>query len=774
MSKSKKNTDIGFPKKRITKKELKQAIIDVFADKPGQSFNYKQLATILAIKDDPTRRMITEILYELVQEERVVELYRGKFKMEMQNLLAVGTLEMNNDGTADVTTEDGREIFIPEFRLNRALHGDKVEISIYRHRRRGLLEGEVIRVVERAKRNFVGTITVGKDFAFVVPDNRLMPYDIFIPKIELSEVQNGQKVIVQITEWIAGDKNPIGKIVDILGDPGVHEVEMHAILAEFDLPYKFPEELDAVAEKISAEITDKDYSERRDFRNIPTFTIDPADAKDFDDALSVQILKNGNIEVGVHIADVTHYVTPDTPIDDEAIERATSVYLVDRCVPMLPERLSNFICSLRPDEEKLCFSAVFEMNENAEVLSEWFGRTVILSKRRFAYEEAQQVIETGEGDMQDQILLLHKLAQILRKNRFKQGAIAFERIEVKFELDDKGKPLGVYFKENKESNQLIEEFMLLANKKVAEYVGKQRSAKRELPFVYRIHDKPNLEKFDAFRSFITRFGYNITGNTDKQISKAINKLMAEVKGKREQNLIETLALRSMAKARYSSDNIGHYGLSFPHYTHFTSPIRRFPDMMVHRLLAHYLDSDKPKNKEQIETLCKHSTDMEIRATEAERASIKYKQVEFLQDKVGQKFNGAISGVTSFGLFVELEGTQCEGLVAMRDLNDDYYQFDEESYALVGERTGRRFQLGDEVEVEVWRTNLVKKQIDFRLVGMEYAEIPQRNSRISKPKHSSSHKPEKNRVRGVVKFGAGSKSKGKSKPKDKGRGGKKRR
>lgn len=772
MSKGKKNKDIGFPKKRITKKELKQAIIDVFADKPGQSFNYKQLATIIGIKDDPTRRMITDILYELAQEERIVELFRGKFKMEMQNMIVVGILEMNNDGTADVMTEDNREIFIPEFRLNRALHGDKVEISVYRHRRRGLFEGEVIQVIERAKRNFVGTITLGRDFAFVVPDNRLMPYDIFIPKEELQDVTNGQKVIVQITEWPAREKNPSGKIVDILGDPGVHEVEMHAILAEFDLPYKFPEELDRLAEKIGDKITDVDYSVRRDFRDVPTFTIDPFDAKDFDDALSVQTLKNGNIEVGVHIADVTHYVTPNTPIDDEAIERGTSVYLVDRCVPMLPERLSNYICSLRPNEEKLCFSAVFEMNEKAEVLSQWFGRTVILSKRRFAYEEAQEVIETGKGDMQEQILLLHQLAQILRNNRFKQGAIAFERVEVKFNLDETGKPLGVYFKENKESNQLIEEFMLLANKKVAEYIGKQRSAKHELPFVYRIHDKPNLEKLDAFRSFITRFGYNLTGNTDKQISKSINKLMVEVKGKREQNLIETLALRSMAKARYSSDNIGHYGLAFPHYTHFTSPIRRFPDMMVHRLLAHYLESDKPKNKEQLEALCKHSTDMEIRATEAERASIKYKQVEFLQDKVGQKFRGVISGVTSFGLFVELEGTQCEGLVAMRDLNDDYYQFDEDSYALVGERTGRRFQLGDDVDVEVWRTNLVKKQIDFKLVGMEYAEIKPRENRASKPKHSSSHKPEKTRIRGMVKMSVGG-SKGKSKSKGKGNGGRKK-
>lgn len=748
-------------KSRITKKALKQSIIDIFADKPGQNFNYKQIATILGIKDNPTRLMITEILYELVQEERAVELYRGRFRAHEQNVLVVGTLEMHNDGTAEVTADDGREIFVPEFRMNHALHGDRVEVAVYHHRRRGLLEGEIIRIVERAKRNFVGTITLERNYAFVVPDNKLMPYDIFIPEVELEGVKSGQKVIVQITGWPAREKNPNGKIVEILGNPGVHEVEMHAILAEFDLPYRFPEELDKLAEKIAEKISDTDYRERRDFRAAPTFTIDPFDAKDFDDALSVQILSNGNIEVGVHIADVTHYVRPNTPIDNEAIERGTSVYLVDRCVPMLPERLSNYICSLRPNEEKLCFSAVFELNEKAEVLTQWFGRTVILSKRRFNYEEAQAVIESGEGDMQEQILLLHNLAQKLRSQRFKQGAIAFERVEVKFNLDANGRPLGVYFKENKESNQLIEEFMLLANKKVAEFIGKQKVAKHELPFVYRIHDKPNTEKLDSFRSFITRFGYNLTGNTDKQISKSLNKLMDEVKGKREQNLIETLALRAMAKARYSSDNIGHYGLAFPYYAHFTSPIRRYPDMMVHRLLAHYLESSKPKNKEQLENLCKHSSNMEVKATEAERASIKYKQVEFLQDKMGQEFSGVISGVTSFGLFVELDGSQCEGLVAMRDLNDDYYQFDEDSYSLVGQQTGRRFQLGDGVKVEVWRTNLVKKQIDFRLVGMEPREDKSRGRVSSGPKRENSRKP------GKVKHGSSDKKYG-SKPESKGK------
>lgn len=742
MAKSKNKSGLENSSKRISKKELKQKIFELFQENPTNLYNYKQVSNKLGVSDEPTRRMVNEILYELALEGQVEELQRGKFRAVMQNLLAVGILEMNPDGSADVTTDDNREIFIPDFRLNHALHGDKVQVSVYRHPRRGLLEGEVVRIIERAKRNFVGTISfVGKK-AFVVPDNKLMPYDIFIPKVELRDVRDGQKVIVQITDWPAREKNPNGKIVEVLGNPGVHEVEMHAILAEYELPFRFPEELDQLAEKISDRITEADYRERRDFRKVPTFTIDPYDAKDFDDALSVQTLPNGNIEVGVHIADVTHYVKPSTPIDNEAIERGTSVYLVDRCVPMLPERLSNYICSLRPNEEKLCFSAVFELNENAEVLNQWFGRTVILSKRRFTYEEAQDVIETGKGDMSEQILLLHKLAQKLRAERFKKGAIAFERVEVKFNLDAKGKPLGVYFKENKESNQLIEEFMLLANRRVAEFIGMRREGKQELPFVYRIHDKPNEEKLNAFRSFITRFGYSITGTTDKQVSKSLNQLMESVKGRPEQNLIETLALRSMAKARYSTDNIGHYGLAFRYYTHFTSPIRRYPDMMVHRLLAHYMSNGKPKDKEQIEQLCKHSTDMEIKATEAERASIKYKQVEFMQDKLGETFKGVISGVTNFGIFVELTDTQCEGLVSVRDLDDDHYRFDEDEYALVGTRTGRKFTLGDEVEVEVWRTNLAKKQLDFKLVGM----LGRANKPSAQGRSQRQGKPQKEKVK----------------------------
>lgn len=717
--------------KGYTKKALIKDILDLFAGKPSNTYNYKQLSKLLGIKDDGPRRMVNEVLYELMLGGTLEEVYTGRFKLKALIGYSTGIVEMNPDGTAEVQTEDNREIFIPEFRLNHALHGDKVQILVTHHRRRNLPEGEVVKVIERAKRNFVGTISLEKNYGFLIPDNKQMPFDIFIAQKDLKKAKNGQKVIARITDWPANFKNPNGEVLEVLGNPGVHEVEMHAILAEFELPYRFPEELDKLANKISEKIISTDYASRRDFRNVPTFTIDPVDAKDFDDALSFQKFENGNYEIGVHIADVTHYVDPNTPIDNEAIERGTSVYLVDRCVPMLPERLSNFICSLRPNEEKLCFSAVFELNDTAEIISQWFGRTVILSKRRFTYEEAQQVIETKKGDMLNEILKLHELAQLLRSNRFKSGAIGFERTEVKFNLDEKGAPLGVFFKENKESNQLIEEFMLLANKKVAELIGKTKDKAKAKPFVYRIHDKPNPEKFDSFKNFITRFGYNVEGGTDKQIGRSLNKLMDQVKGKKEQNLIETLALRSMAKARYSTKNIGHYGLAFQHYTHFTSPIRRYPDMMVHRLLAHYLKHGEPKDEQALEKLCKHSSDMEVKATEAERASIKYKQVEFMSDKIGQVFSGVISGVAHFGLFVELVDSKCEGLVSIRDLDDDYYEFDEDSYCLVGKQTGRKYQLGDELKVVVWRTNLAKKHLDFRL--SENGNGEEKINEKSKPK-----------------------------------------
>jgi ribonuclease R len=736
MSKKKKENSEGF---QINKKSLTTAILGIFSASPEQSFNYKQLSKALSIKDNHGKRLISEVLYELTHQEVLKEAYTGKFILRAKVGYHEGTIEMERDGNANVVTTDNQEIFIAEHNLNHALHGDRVRVAMAPNRKRNRTEAEVVEIIERAKRQFVGSVQLEKNYAFVVPDNKLMPHDIFIPKEGLKGLKNGQKVIVRITDWPMNMKNPYGEIVEILGKPGVHEVEMHAILAEFELPYRFPEELDQLAEKISDKIISTDYSSRRDFRKIPTFTIDPADAKDFDDALSFRKTGDSTFEVGVHIADVTHYVRTGSPIDNEAIERGTSVYLVDRCVPMLPERLSNFICSLRPNEEKLCFSAVFEMDGSANILNQWFGRTVILSQRRFSYEEAQVVIETKQGDMKEEILTLHNLAQQLRAQRFKAGAIAFDREEVKFNLDEEGKPLGVFFKVQKESNQLIEEFMLLANRRVAELIGRPGPKGKEKPFVYRIHDKPNPEKFDSFRAFVTRFGYIVEGGTDKQISKSLNKVLAEAKGSKEQNLIETLALRSMAKARYSANNIGHYGLAFPYYTHFTSPIRRYPDMMVHRLLAHYLDGGQPKSQEALEQLCKHSSDMEIRATEAERMSIKYKQVEYMSSKIGEQFDGVISGVTSFGLFVELVESKCEGLVSMRDLDDDFYEFDEENYCLVGKQSDRRFQLGDELKVEVYRANLVKKQLDFRLV----TDGESLGTTYRKPPRSSSRRPETN-------------------------------
>lgn len=722
-------------KEGFNKKMLIKSIMSIFTSNSSQSLNYRQLSKDLGAKDPTSKRLINEVLYELADQGLLKEVYRGKFILSMVLPEVEGIVEMERDGSAHVVTDDNQEILVSEHNLNHALHGDRVKVALVPKHRKKRAEAEVVEVISRAKRTFVGRIEMERNYAFVITDTKFMPYDIFIPKDGIGKAKNGQKVIAQITDWPMHTKNPVGEIIEVIGYPGVHEVEMHAILAEFELPYRFPEELDRHAEKISEKITQNDYSERRDFRGVPTFTIDPADAKDFDDALSLRKIDDNTLEVGVHIADVTHYVKPDSPIENEAVDRATSVYLVDRCVPMLPERLSNFICSLRPNEEKLCFSAVFEMDLEGNVRKEWFGRTVILSQQRFAYEEAQKVIETGKGDMETQILALNSIAQKLRKKRLKAGAINFDRLEVKFDLDEAGKPLGVSFMEQKEANQLIEELMLLANRSVAEFIGKAREKYKVKPFVYRVHDKPNPEKFETFRTFITRFGYNIEGGTDKQISNSLNKLLAEVKGKKEQNLIETLALRSMAKARYSANNIGHYGLGFPFYTHFTSPIRRYPDMMVHRLLAHYLAGGKAKDEDEIERLCKHSTDMEIRATDAERASIKYKQVEFMADKIGQHFSGVITGVTSFGLFVELIETKCEGLLPIRELTDDFYEFDEDSYCLEGRQTKRKYQLGDELEVEVWRTNLSKKQLDFRLI--EQFDSENQSIKPSKPNKAKS-------------------------------------
>lgn len=659
------------------------------------------------------KQKINQLLYELHDTEFLIEIERGKFKLNSRGGFIIGTVERQGVKMY-VKPEDGGDlVFIPESKLNHALNRDTVKVFLYARRKGFSPEGEVVEVIKRSQDSFVGVLNVTKYHAFLVVDNRILFNDIFIPMEKLKGGTNGQKAIVRILEWPMNAKNPVGEVIDVLGDVGDNNAEMHAILAEFGLPYRYPVEVEAAAEKISAEITKEEIAKRIDFRKVNTFTIDPRDAKDFDDALSIQKLNNGNWEVGVHIADVTHYVRPGDIIEKEAEKRATSVYLVDRTVPMLPERLSNFICSLRPNEEKLCYSAIFEMNDEADVLKYKIARTVISSDRRFTYEEAQSIIETGEGDFKEDILILDNLAKKLREKRFKSGAIAFDRVEVRFEIDEKGKPVSVFFKEQKDANKLVEEFMLLANKTVATHVGKTEKGKKEKTFVYRIHDLPNPDKMETFAEFIKRFGYKLkTTGKNSEVSSSINHLLDEVQGKKEQNLIETLAVRSMAKAIYSTQNIGHYGLSFDFYTHFTSPIRRYPDMMVHRLIDRYMHEGKSVQADEWEEKCEHSSAMEQLAANAERASIKYKQVEYMKDRLGMVFDGVISGVTEWGLYVELIENKCEGMIPIRDLDGDYYSFDEKNYCLIGKRTHKKFSLGDTITVKVAKASLEKKQLDF--------------------------------------------------------------
>lgn len=763
----KKKTQQDARKNDKLKKHGKNAdrsavIAELFRLFPTKRYSLKNLAAASGGADRVGRHDTAVIVEQMLEQGTVEAVGSGKFRLSPTSRETMeGIVDMLASGSAYIRVEgEEQDIFVNARNAGYALNGDRVKFIVNRVGRNGVPEGEIVEIIERSNKHYAGVIEMdeGKDYAFVKVDSRKVPVDIFVHLEKGHQIHNNQKVLVHILDWAEGSKSPTGEIIDIFGYAGDNNAEMHAILAEYDLPYKFEPEVEEAANAIPGEITKQDYAERRDMRRIPTFTIDPADAKDFDDALSVRKLSNGSWEIGVHIADVTHYVTPGSIVNTEGENRATSVYLVDRTVPMLPERLSNNLCSLRPGEEKLTFSAIFEMDDEANILQQWLGRTVTKSDRRFSYEEAQNIIETGEGEYKEEVLTLHRLAQTMRQERFKNGAISFERDEAKFILDEKGKPLGVYFKEQKESNQLIEEFMLLANKKVAEFIGKKRGrgANAERTFVYRVHDEPNLDKLASFKSFIMKFGYNFKAESGKAISKEMNRLMVKIKDKSEENVISTLAIRTMAKAYYTTDNIGHYGLAFGYYTHFTSPIRRYPDMMVHRLLANYLAGGKSPNKDAYEKLCEHSSEMEVRAAEAERASIKYKMVEFMLDRIGQEFDGHISGVTEWGIFVELDDTHIEGLVAMRDMVDDFYEFNSDDYAIVGRATRKAFTLGDAVRIKVARADLARKQLDFHLtawydfktgkaipVKEDFFENTSRksNSKKGKEKHSS-HKSEK--------------------------------
>ncbi|GAF03984.1 ribonuclease R [Saccharicrinis fermentans] len=706
----------------LKKSQIVGLVQGVFTNNPKNTYNYKQISELLGLKKMVLKQTVVEVLYELLESGFLSEVSKGKFKLLSRGAFVVGRVDATSTGTAYIVPQDGigDDVFVSQQNLRNALNGDLVKVHTFAKRRRKSLEGEVVEVLERKRNTFVGRVEISKSFAFLVTDKKVMFKDLFIPMAKLNGAENGQLAVGRITDWDDYTKNPFGEIVDVLGDAGENNAEIHAILAEFDLPYEYPEKVIEAAEKIGDKISEEEIKKRRDFRKVTTFTIDPKDAKDFDDALSIQKLDNGNWEVGVHIADVTHYVKPKTIIDKEGYERATSVYLVDRVVPMLPERLSNGVCSLRPHEEKLCFSVVFELDDNANLVDTWYGKTIIYSDRRFTYEEAQSIIETGSGDFKNEVLTLDRLAKELRKQRFAHGAISFERVEVKFDIDEKGHPVSVFFKESKDANKLIEEFMLLANKRVAEFIGKNEISSgrgtKAKTFVYRVHNNPDPDKFENFARFVRKFGYEAMPMGEERISSSINRLLKEVEGKKEQNIIETLAIRTMAKATYSTHNVGHYGLAFKHYSHFTSPIRRYPDMMVHRLLESYLEGGRSANIEKIEDQCKHCSKMEMTAAEAERASIKLKQVEFMKEHVGGEFTGVISGVTEWGFYVELDDNKCEGMVSIRNLGDDFYRFDEENYCIVGRRYKKKYQLGDPVTILVAKANLIKKQLDFELVS----------------------------------------------------------
>ena len=736
---TKKKKKIYKKKGRIVK-DLTKNIFRILNEDSSKSFNYKQIAAKLKIEDTDGKNQVIQKLTELTGSKKLKEIDRGKFQINEDRKYSIGTLDITSNGNGYFMTDDyENDIFTPNNNLGKGLNGDVVRAYVYKRKRSNKLEADVVEIIERAKTEFVGVLQKSKNFGFVICDNNKMYADIFISESKMNGAEHGDKVQAKLIDWPENSKNPFGKITTVLGKPGDHNTEMHSILLEYDLPYEFEPEVEKEAENLPIEITKQEIAKRRDMRGDLTFTIDPKDAKDFDDALSFKKLENGNFEIGIHIADVSHYLQPDTILDDEAYERATSVYLVDRVVPMLPEMLSNGVCSLRPNEEKLTFSAVFEVNQKAQIVGEWFGRTVTYSDQRFAYEEAQSIIEnvqlsedvqpytmpvdisitdeeyTVTKEVVEATLQLDKLAKILRKKRMKQGAISFDRVEVKFNLDEDANPVGVFFKTSQDANKLIEEFMLLANRKVAEFIGSHKGRPSNKTFIYRVHDEPNDEKLASLQNIISKFGYKINTDTKESTSATLNQLLSDVQGKAESNMIETLAIRTMSKAVYTTQNIGHYGLAFEYYSHFTSPIRRYPDVMTHRLLQHYLDGGETPKALPYEDKCKHSSKREELASKAERSSIKYMQVKYMQDHKEEIFDGVITGVTEWGIYVEITANKCEGMVRIRDIKSDYYIFDEEQYAIVGQSTKNMYQLGDDVKVQVKKTDLERKHLDFNLI-----------------------------------------------------------
>lgn len=700
-----------------------QSILQTLAENPRTGMNYRQISARMGMTDKASRELLHIFLEKLVADGSLTAMSRGKFKLSQQYIdqseatgkIVSGTVDMKANGNAFIRIGEGEDdVFVPAEHTNHALHGDTVRVKLFQCRRGRSAEGRVLQIISRGKENYVGILNVSKYYGTFTADSANMPVEILIPTDKFAGAGRGDKVVVKITAWPEDSANPQGEVVRRLGTPGQHEVEMQSIIVDYGFPLEFPAAVEKEAAKLKSVIDEKELKKRRDFREAVTFTIDPEDAKDFDDALSLRKLPDGRWEVGVHIADVSHYVQPGGLIDQEAAERATSVYLVDRTIPMLPEALSNHLCSLNPHEDKLCFSAVFAMDDKAVISDEWYGKTVIHSNRRYSYEEAQQILETGQGDYAEEILTLNKLATRLRDERFRKGAIAFETDEVKFRLDEQGRPVSAYVKEYKDSNKLIEDFMLLANRKVAESIQQFKKDGQQPVFVYRIHDVPNPEKLGQFNEFISKLGYRIKTTSGRETSRSFNQLFESIKGRGEENLISSLAIRTMAKAIYSTTNIGHYGLAFKYYTHFTSPIRRYPDLLVHRMLEAYQNRKANFDKADYEQRCQHCSDMEKQATEAERASVKYKQAEYLLDKIGKEFYGLISGVSKWGLFVELEDTKCEGLVALRDMNDDFYVVDEDNYVVTGQSHGRQLRLGDRIKIRVKKIDMSKKTIDFTL------------------------------------------------------------